>query len=119
MIKDMSKEEHKYARRSLNTAFITVLLLLYTMSSCTTTHQVSEATVMEIRTKEQKKQFYTEAKIERKAARKYKLLNNYKNGYYKPYYTRHQSYSEDIYDMRPEKLRQEEVPNHNLPYGIR
>ena len=114
----MSKEEHKYTRRSLNTVFITVLLLLYTMSSCTTTHQVSEATVMEIRTKEQKKQFYTEAKIERKAARKYKLLNNYKNGYYKPYYTRHESYNEDIYDMRPEKLRQEK-PNHNLPIGIR
>ena len=90
----MSKEEHKYARRSLNTAFITVLLLLYTMSSCTTTHQVSEA------------------RIERKAARKYKLLNNYKNGYYKPYYTRHQSYSEDIYDMRPEKLRQEKPLCH-------
>ena len=118
MLKDKSKEGHKDTIRSFNTALIAVLLLLYTMSSCTTTHQVSEASVMEIRTKEQKKQFYTEAKIERKAARKYKLLNNYKNGYYKPYYTRHESYNEDIYDMRPEKLRQEK-PNHNLPIGIR
>jgi hypothetical protein len=119
MIKDMSKEEYKNIIRSFNTALIAVLLLLYTMSSCTTIHQVSEASVMEIRTKEQKKQFYTEARIERKAARKYKLLNNYKNGYYKPYYSPYQSYSQDIYDMRPDKLRQEEVPNHSLPYGIR
>jgi len=115
----MSKEEYKNIIRSFNTALIAVLLLLYTMSSCTTIHQVSEASVMEIRTKEQKKQFYTEARIERKAARKYKLLNNYKNGYYKPYYGPYQSYSQDIYDMRPDKLRQEEVPNHSLPYGIR
>ena len=119
MIKDMSKEEYKNIIRSFNTALIAVLLLLYTMSSCTTIHQVSEASVMEIRTKEQKKQFYTEARIERKAARKYKLLNNYKNGYYKPYYGPYQSYSQDIYDMRPDKLRQEEVLNHSLPYGIR
>ena len=74
---------------------------------------------MEIRTKEQKKRLYTEARIERKAARKYKLLNNYKNGYYKPYYTPYQSYSQDIYDMRPNKQRQEEIPNHTLSYGIR
>ena len=118
MIKNKSKKGHKDTIRSFSTALIAVLLLLYTMSSCTTTHQVSEASVMEIRTKEQKKQLYTEARIERKAARKYKLLNNYKNGYYKPYYTRHESYNEDIYDMRPEKLRQEK-PNHNLPIGIR
>ena len=119
MIKDKSKVEHKDTIRSFNTALIAVLLLLYTMSSCTTTHQVSEATVMEIRTKDQKKQLYTEARLERKAARKYKLLNNYKNGYYEPYYTRHESYTQDIYDMRPEKLQQEVVPNQNLPIGLR
>ena len=119
MIKDKSIQEHKNTIRSFNKALIAVLLLLYTMSSCTTTQEVSEATVMEIRTKEQKKQLYTEARIERKAARKYKLLNNYKNGYYKPYYTPYQVYSQDIYDMRPDKLRQEEVPNHTLSIGIR
>ena len=119
MLKDKSKEEHKDAIRSFNTALIAAILLLSTLSSCTTTHQVPEASAMEIRIKEQKKQLYTEARIERKAARKYKLLNNYKNGYYKPYYTPYQVYSQDIYDMRPDKLRQEEVPNHNLPIGLR
>ena len=74
---------------------------------------------MEFNIKEQKKRLYTEARIERKAARKYKLLNNYKNGYYKPYYAPYQSYSQDIYDMRPDKLRQEEIPNHILTNGIR
>ena len=118
MIKDKSKEGHKDTIRSFNTALIAVLLLLYTMSSCTTTHQVSEVTVMKIRTKEQKKQLYTEARIERKSARKYKLLDNYKNGYYEPFYAPHQSYSEDIYNVVPEKLRQE-TPNHNRPIGIR
>ena len=118
MVKDKSKVAHKDTIRSFNTALIAALLLLYTMSSCTTTHQVSEATVMEIRTKEQKKQLYTEARLERKAARKYKLLNNYKNGYYEPFYAPHQSYTEDIYNMRSEKLRQE-TPNHNRPIGIR
>ena len=53
--------------------------------------------------KEQKKRLYTEARIERKAARKYKLLNNYKNGYYEPFYTPHESYTQDIYDVRPNK----------------
>ena len=119
MIKDKSKKEHKNTIRSFNTVMIAALLLLYTMSSCTTTHQVPEATAMEFNMKEQKKRLYTEARIERKAARKYKLLNNYKNGYYKPYYTPYQAYSQDIYDMRPNKLRQEEVPNHILSYGIR
>ena len=119
MIKNKSKKGHKDTIRSFNTALIAVLLLLYTMSSCTTTHQVSEASVMEIRTKEQKKQLYTEARIERKAARKYKLLNNYKNGYYKPFYTPYQAYSQDIFDMRPDKMRQEEKPIHNLPMGLR
>ena len=74
---------------------------------------------MKFNIKEQKKRLYTEARIERKAARKYKLLNNYKNGYYKPYYAPYQSYSQDIYDMRPNKLRQEEVPNHTVSIGIR
>ena len=119
MVKDKSKEGHKNTIRSFNTALIAALLLLYTMSSCTSTHQVPEATAMEFNMKEQKKRLYTEARIERKAARKYKLLNNYKNGYYKPYYTPYQVYSQDIYDMRPDKLRQEEVPNHNLPIGLR
>ena len=118
MIKDKSKKGHTDTIRSFNTALIAVLLLLYTMSSCTTTHQVSEVTVMKIRTKEQKKQLYTEARIERKSARKYKLLDNYKNGYYEPFYAPHQSYSEDIYNVVPEKLRQE-TPNHNRPIGIR
>ena len=119
MLKDKSKETHTDIIRSFNTALIAVVLVLYTMSSCTSTHQVSEATVKEIRTKEQKKWLISEARIERKAARKYKLLNNYKNGYYEPYYTRHESYTQDIYDMRPEKLQQEVVPNHKLPIGLR
>ena len=119
MIKDKSKKGHKNTIRSFNTVMIAAFLFLYTMSSCTSTHQVPEATAMEFNMKEQKKRLYSEARIERKAARKYKLLNNYKNGYYKPYYTPYQVYSQDIYDMRPDKLRQEEVPNHNLPIGLR
>lgn len=112
MIKDKGKEEYKDAIRSFITALIAVILLLYTMSGCTTTHQVPEATAMGFRIKEQKKRLYTEARIERKAARKYKLLNNYKNGYYKLYHDPYESYSQDIYDMRPNKMRQEEIPNY-------
>jgi len=119
MINYKGKEEHKDVIRSLNTALIAAILLIYTMSSCTTSHQVPEATAIKIRIKEQKKRLYSEARIERKAARKYKLLNNYKNGYYEPFYTPYQAYSEDIFDMRPNRMRQEETPNHNLPFGVR
>ena len=94
MIKDKSKKEHKNTIRSFNTVMIAALLLLYTMSSCTSTHQVPEATAMEFNMKKQKKRLYSEARIERKAARKYKLLNNYKNGYYEPFYTPYQAYSQ-------------------------